>query len=240
MRPGWLSNSIDAAVAADQVLRDAQAESGAVATAGHQRIEDACRASPAARPGRRPRPGRWRPGDDGAGRCSRWTSARVRSTMRPRSPSACRALRATFSSAWIIWLRSTCTAGQARVVVALDRDARRRFDAQQVIDVLTDLVDVELRLVRRARTGPSIVSTSVRSRSASLMMTVVYSFRPPSCSSRSSSCAAPRRPPSGFLISWASCRTIRRLPSSRASSSFSRVMRWRSVRRSAPAAGAFR
>jgi len=37
-------------------------------------------------------------------------SARVRSTMRPRSPTAWMALRPRFSSAWMIWLRSSRSA----------------------------------------------------------------------------------------------------------------------------------
>ena len=74
--------------------------------------------------------------------------------------------------------------------------------------------------------GPSSASTSAASRSASLMMTVVYSCSAGSLSWRSSSCAAPRSPPSGFLISCASCRTIARLPPSWVSSAFSRRMRW--------------
>ena len=68
-------------------------------------------------------------------------------------------------------------------------------------------------------------SSKLVSRSASLMMTRVYSRNAGSKSSRSSSCAAPRKPPSGFLISCASWRTIRRLPPNCASSAFSRVRR---------------
>ncbi len=45
--------------------------------------------------------------------------------------------------------------------------------------------------------------TSDCSRSASPMITCVYSISGGRSSSRSSSCAAPRMPPNGFLISWA-------------------------------------
>ena len=55
-----------------------------------------------------------------------------------------------------------------------------------------------------ARLGPAMESTRAVSRSASLMITRVYSLSAAAGSSRSSSCAAPRSPPSGFLISWAS------------------------------------
>ena len=52
----------------------------------------------------------------------------------------------------------------------------RGFGAQQVIDVLADLVDVEFATSAGARFGPDMESTSAVSRSASPMMTRVYSF----------------------------------------------------------------
>ena len=80
-----------------------------------------------------------------------------------------------------------------------------------------------------ARLGPAMESTSAVSRSASPMITWVYSLAPRRAARARA--AAPRRAgrPRGFLISCASWRTIRRLPSRRASRSFSRVMRWRCV-----------
>ena len=77
--------------------------------------------------------------------------ARVRSTMRPRSPTACSALRARFSSAWMIWFAVDLGIRQARVVVALDQHAGARFAAQQPVHVLAELVHVDQRLLRRAR-----------------------------------------------------------------------------------------
>ena len=53
------------------------------------------------------------------------------------------------------------------------------------------------------RCGASRRSTRSCSRSASLMITWVYSVSARDSISISSSCAAPRIPPSGFLISWA-------------------------------------
>ena len=57
-----------------------------------------------------------------------------------------------------------------------------------------------------ARCGASSRLTRPRSRSASPMITCVYSTSCGRSSSRSSSCAAPRMPPSGFLISCARLR----------------------------------
>ena len=94
---------------------------------------------------------------------------------------------------------------QAGIVVAFDDNAGLRFAAQQMEHVLAQLVDIDGDPSSAGATGPSMRSTSARRRSASLMMTAVYSLSEPSCSSRSSSCAAPRSPPSGFLIS---CREL--------------------------------
>ena len=74
-------------------------------------------------------------------------SARVRRAIRPLSPIACKALRATFSSAWIDLMPIQHRVGQARIVVALDDHRVARFGAQQVIDVLADLVDVDVHLL---------------------------------------------------------------------------------------------
>ena len=65
---------------------------------------------------------------------------------------------------------------QARIVVALDAHRRGGLGAQQLEDVLADLVHVHERCARRARTGPDIESTSAVSRSASPMMSRVYSL----------------------------------------------------------------
>ncbi len=80
-----------------------------------------------------------------------FAAMRVRITMRPRSPTASNALRAMLSSAWMIWLASTSALGKARVVVAFDEHAGARFAAQQAVDVFTQLVHVDERLLRRAR-----------------------------------------------------------------------------------------
>ena len=54
-------------------------------------------------------------------------------------------------------------------------------------------------------------AASYPGRSASFMMTCVYSCSDGFSSSRSNNCAAPRMPPSGFLISWARLRISSRL-----------------------------
>ena len=77
----------------------------------------------------------------------------------------------TLSSAWMIWLRSSMRARQARIVVALDQHGRRRFGAQQVIHVLAQLVHVHRCPSPAAGSDPTIESTSAASRSASVMMT---------------------------------------------------------------------
>ena len=124
----------------------------------------------------------------------------------------------------MIWFRSSLqrSAGSGRSRVR--RDARRRFAAQQVIDVLHDLVHVDERLVRR-RAGPEHRVDQRREPVGFGDDHARVFVQRGSLSSRSSSCAAPRSPPSGFLISCASCRTIARLLSSCVMRSFSRVMR---------------
>ena len=77
------------------------------------------------------------------------------------------------------------------------------------------------------RAGPVMLSINAVSRSASAMMILVYSRCETSGSTRSSSCAAPRNPPIGFLISCASWRVMSRLPSRRARNSESRLSRER-------------
>ena len=51
----------------------------------------------------------------------------------------------------MIWLRVDLGVRQRRIVVALDQHAGARFAAQQAVHVLADLVDVDERLLRRAR-----------------------------------------------------------------------------------------
>ncbi len=75
------------------------------------------------------------------------------------------------------------------------------------------------------RWGSSRRSTSVCSRSDSLMMTWVYSRSARSGSSNSSNCAAPRMPPSGFLISCARLRISSLLAEVRSSRRSSRSLR---------------
>ena len=217
-------------MAADQILGNAQPQSRAVGAARHQRIED--------RVADRSRYAgtvvlELDGGDQAVARRAqkRVGAARVRSTRRgarfaAAAASACSALRPRFSIAWMMWSGSTVTRRQARIVVAVDQHAGGRLAAQQVVDALEHLVHVDLLLRRRAARARAWSRAASVSRSASLMMTLrVFALRLGSSSSRSSSCAAPRRPPSGFLISCASWRTIRRLPPSCASSAFSRVRR---------------
>ena len=72
----------------------------------------------------------------------------------------------------------------------------------------------------------ALCATGVALLLASAMTAGVSSCGPGSLGCRSSSGAAPRRPPSGFLISCASCRTIARLPPSCVNNAFSRRIRW--------------
>ena len=95
------------------------------------------------------------------------------------------------------------------VVVAIDDHAGARFAAQQVEDVLAELVHVDQRLLRRARRADHRIDQ--RGQAVGLADDDAGVFAQVFVSSRSSSCAAPRSPPSGFLISCASCRIIRRL-----------------------------
>ena len=95
-----------------------------------------------------------------------------------------------------------------------------------------------MRLERGARCGVSSRSISACRRSASLMITCVYSRSSARSSSRSSSCAEPRRPPSGFLISCArlrissrfACCSIRGAPRARCAA----AARSGAARRAAP------
>ena len=70
-------------------------------------------------------------------------SARVRSSMRPRAPTACIALRPRLSIAWMMRCRSRSRAWQARIVIPLDQHTAVGFTAQQVIDVLAELMDIQ-------------------------------------------------------------------------------------------------
>ena len=82
-------------------------------------------------------------------------------------------------------------------------------------------------LVRRyvgSRCGVSSRLTSACRRSASPMITCVYSISCGRSSSRSSSCAAPRMPPSGFLISCARLRISSRFACCCSSSRSSRAI----------------
>ncbi len=79
--------------------------------------------------------------------------ARVRSMMRPRSPMRLQGIARHVEQRLDQLVAVEHGVRQARVVVALDDDAGGRLGAQQVVDVLAELVDVELRFCG-ARFGP--------------------------------------------------------------------------------------
>ena len=96
---------------------------------------------------------------------------------------------------------------QARVVVALDREVLGKFGERAGVRTRSShLVDVDATRCAAAGCGVSRRFMSDCRRSASFTITCVNSRSSGSASSRSSSCAAPRMPPSGFLISCARLR----------------------------------
>ena len=101
--------------------------------------------------------------------------------------------------------------GQARVVVAAHREARREIPRAAACARARCTSWMLSGSTRGRRFGVSRRFMSDCSRSASFTITCVNSRSSGSPSSRSSSCAAPRMPPSGFLISCARLRISSRL-----------------------------
>ena len=211
VRPGTLSNSIRPWCWLDEALRERQAEAGAAFAAAHHRIEDAL-----GELGRHARAvvldrSRRSHGGSAARAIVTWRAMRVTRRISPRPPVACAALRATLRIAWISCSLSPIEVGQAGVVVAATWRGPSGNSASSSVRTRSITSWMLSGSTRGSRLGVSRRFISDCRRSVSFTITWVNSRSSGSASSRSSSCAAPRMPPSGFLISWARLRISSRL-----------------------------